>query len=537
MLIAREAEAQPELGVVLEERVRPGRAAPLGVHGPGGGGEVSAVDRRAAGGVRDQEAVAEELREELEVRGLAAPRARARELEERLEVLRAAHGREVDARAIVDGERLEEGEVRARRLEDGLDAREVDGALSTLVLGLDRAGVDAEPAAGAVLEVGLQRVADVGEAARVDGRALEARGGRERRGAVEELLVVELRADHRVRTHERAVAALDAEVGLPHRHELRDVALLPLRRSARIGAVHGERAHRDLVAASHHHERSHLANERRRLARDHREPSSMRGDPIGYLDTGELRQRLVHRSKVLAHDLGALDPVRLLDRATDLRDRLLAREDPGDGEEAGLHDGVGVRAHARLARHLRRVDDPEREVLLDDRGLHLLGQLGPHRVARVNRVDEERRARRRDAQNVEAFEKAELVAADEARGLDQVARSDGLGAEAQVRRRLRPRLLGVVDEVRLRVDRGIFSNDLDAVLVRADRAVCAEAEEHRAHDLLRLDVERRIEGQARMTCARSSCCGCAGERGPHPGSNVGAKRQPLHATRRSRAAA
>ena len=85
-----QADAQAELGVVLEERVGPGRArGRRGSMRVGRGGQVAAVDRRAAGGVGDQRAVAEELGQELEVRRLAAARAGARVLEERLQELRA----------------------------------------------------------------------------------------------------------------------------------------------------------------------------------------------------------------------------------------------------------------------------------------------------------------------------------------------------------------------------------------------------------------------------------------------------------------
>ena len=51
--------------------------------------QVAAVDRRAAGRVGDQQPVAEELREQLEVRRLAAAGAGARVFEQRLEELRA----------------------------------------------------------------------------------------------------------------------------------------------------------------------------------------------------------------------------------------------------------------------------------------------------------------------------------------------------------------------------------------------------------------------------------------------------------------
>jgi hypothetical protein len=79
--VGREPEAEPELGVVLEERVGPGGATAVVIHRPRRRRQVAAIDRRAPGRVRDHETVAEELREELDVRRLPAAGARARELE------------------------------------------------------------------------------------------------------------------------------------------------------------------------------------------------------------------------------------------------------------------------------------------------------------------------------------------------------------------------------------------------------------------------------------------------------------------------
>ena len=110
--VERHPEAQPELGVVLEERVRPGWPAALFVHRPRGRRQVAAVDGGAAGRVGDEQAVAEELRQEPQVRRLAAARAGAGELEERRQVLRAAHERRVKPHGLVVGKRVEELQVR-----------------------------------------------------------------------------------------------------------------------------------------------------------------------------------------------------------------------------------------------------------------------------------------------------------------------------------------------------------------------------------------------------------------------------------------
>ena len=92
--------------------------------------------------------------------------------------------------------------------------------------------------------------------------------------------------------------------------------------------------------------------------------------------------------------------------------------------------------------------------------------------------------------------------ADEVRRLQQIRRADGARAEPQVRDGVGAGLLRVVDEVALGVAFGVRGQDLRRVLVRADRAVGAQAEEQRAHDVRRLDVEARVDG--RLVCDTSS---------------------------------
>ena len=84
-----EPHPEPELGVVLEQRVAPGRAATGGVDRPRRRRQVGAVDRRAAGRVGHDHPVAEELADQPEVGRLAAAAAGARELEQRLQDLAA----------------------------------------------------------------------------------------------------------------------------------------------------------------------------------------------------------------------------------------------------------------------------------------------------------------------------------------------------------------------------------------------------------------------------------------------------------------
>src|SRR3974390_1939270 len=97
MLAGGEPKAKPKPGIILEQRIRPRRAPALMVFGPGRHRKVRTIDRRAAGGVGNLQAVAEQLRKQFQIRCLAAPRARPGEFEQRLEKLNTAYVGEIDA--------------------------------------------------------------------------------------------------------------------------------------------------------------------------------------------------------------------------------------------------------------------------------------------------------------------------------------------------------------------------------------------------------------------------------------------------------
>ena len=157
VLVDRQPEAEAELGVVLEERVRPRRAAPVGVDRVGRRRQVAAVDRRAAGGIGDERAVAEELGEQLDVRRLAAAGAGPGVLEERLEELRALDV-ELDLGPVDLRQAEEEGVVLALRVAQRALRLHVDRLVLRVRLVLGRADHDAQRAAGAVLGRDLDRV-------------------------------------------------------------------------------------------------------------------------------------------------------------------------------------------------------------------------------------------------------------------------------------------------------------------------------------------------------------------------------------------
>ena len=491
VLVGGQPEPEAELCVVLEQRVGPGRPPARGVDRPGGGGQVAAVDRGAAGGVGDHQAVAEELREELQVGGLPAARAGSGELEERLQELGTAHRLEVHPGAIGGGQGLEEGDVAALAVEP----RFAPGQVDRLVLGVggrrDRAGLHAEAASGAVLEVDHQGESGTGQPARGErhgGEAFWSRG--------QQRLVVELGPDHAVRADEAAVAALDAEPRVPGGDLVGDVALLIGRGPARVGAVDREDAHRQVVAVSLHHRGDDRADEFRGVRGDRRAHLAGCGDLTRDLDPMQRGDGRVHGSVVAGDHLAPAPGVALGDGLLDRRYRLLLWHHPGDGEETGLENGVDPVGETGLTGNAVGVDHVEGDPLGQDPLLDLLSQRVPDLGGRRRGVEQQGGAGCRALEHLRPLDQRRVVAADEPGRVDQVRGPDGVRPETEVGGGLRAGLLGVVDEVPLGVAARVLAEDLDGVLVGADGTVRAEAEEEGAERPRRLDVQAAVVREA-----------------------------------------
>ena len=116
-------------------------------------------------------------------------------------------------------------------------------------------------------------------------------------------------------------------------------------------------------------------------------------------------------------------------------------------------------------------------MVLRDRVLHGRGKLLLHLLKGPRRVQKERAAFLDAFRNRVAGDVGRVVARRKVRLVDEIRALDRRLAEAQVGYREAAGLLGVVGEVALRVHIGVVADDLDAVLVRADRSVGTEAEE------------------------------------------------------------
>ena len=117
--------------------------------------------------------IAEELRQQLEVRRLATPGARTGKFKQRFQELHAAHVGEVHTRTIGPGQRLEETDALAPGLEMLEPVFHVDRLDCEVGRTVRRTVFHADATAGAVFDVDLQRETRIWVAARVDRHRLE----------------------------------------------------------------------------------------------------------------------------------------------------------------------------------------------------------------------------------------------------------------------------------------------------------------------------------------------------------------------------
>ncbi len=143
LFVDRQAHAQPKLGVVFKQRVGPGRSAPLQIDRIRRGGQIASIDGRAAGGIRDQSPVAEQLRQQLDIRRLPAAGAGARKLEQRLQQLHVFDVMQRQSFAIELRQVEEELPIAAFLFPDGRLRRQVDGLLLGFALAFRRAHLHA----------------------------------------------------------------------------------------------------------------------------------------------------------------------------------------------------------------------------------------------------------------------------------------------------------------------------------------------------------------------------------------------------------
>jgi len=244
LLVNRNPEAKPELGIILEQGIVPGWTAAFLVFRVGSGGQVAAVDGRASRGVAGHNAIPEKLRKQLQVRRLAAAAASAAILKERLHDLLLAELGDLDLPAVKLRQFEEEFVVVALAETDGRLRAHIDRLEPGLGLVLGRADLDAQAAAGAIFRGDLQ-----GPFHAFPFRSPGVCALKGRRRALQMLGVVNLHADAGVRADYHALAALDAGFLIPNRDFQSQIPFLIAGSAGGEGAIRAEGTDREGIAA------------------------------------------------------------------------------------------------------------------------------------------------------------------------------------------------------------------------------------------------------------------------------------------------
>ncbi|MOA08487.1 hypothetical protein D3C78_1282590 [compost metagenome] len=203
--------------------------------------------------------------------------------------------------------------------------------------------------------------------------------------------MVELGPQRRVGADKDAVAALNADIGVPDGDLAGDIPLLEAAGGGGVSTIHRQHGDGDKIAAPRQHFTSDALD---KVAAARRQWQRIVAD---LLVTGrdhhltQVSQGIVHRREVARHHLGPLAGIALLYALLDQRNRLVPRQDPGQGEEAGLHYGVDAIAHAVLLGHPIPIDAVELDIEGADAGAQPLWQLGPDLACLIGGIEQQGR--------------------------------------------------------------------------------------------------------------------------------------------------
>ena len=476
------AQEDPEsvFAAILEERVPVCGTMPPLVRPVRDRREAAAPDRRASRRIDDDHPVAEQLREELDVRRLAAARARARELEQRPRELASLHRSGLFFRQgfVRDPFRCERPQ-RGAPLANGVERLHRQRRLRR---GTD---IDASAAPGAVQ--------DRDRKVEVLPREPPRRGRPEPvRRAFGFALVDEQRADGGVRTDERTLVALDALRCVPDGDVRRNASFLPFGRSERHepALVAPEDADGKTVALLRRDGKDDIPDKIRHVRVGTRRFVLRRLPFLLHRDAHEIPDAAVDRGEVHVDDLLSLLGIAFGGGLLQIRDGGLDRKDIRDLEKRRLHDHVDAPAEADFLRDPPRVDRVEFDFARGEGAFHRSRKAVFEFAIAPRAVEKELPLRAQPFKQVVRADVRLVVAGDEIGRVDVIRRLDRGMSETQMRYRDAAGFLRVVREVRLGVHIRSVADDLDRALVRPYGAVGAEAPEF-ARDR---PLGRRIDG-------------------------------------------
>ena len=418
-LVERQVHAEAELGVILKQAVCPGGAVPFIVDSIGDSGGGTAVDRAAAGSVRDDHSVTEQLGHQLDIGGFAAAGTGAGELKQGLQELAALDGVLVDLSFKLRelGGKLGVftllGNLLIKRLHDqgfflgGANLRAVTAACA-----VKRTDLDTELEARVFFAQCLFSV----------------KGGR-----LFGAFLYQIGADDGVGADQRALVALNAVIDLPLGHIDRNAALLVLSGGGGYAAVGGKGGNGQLVAF--------LRQNRTNIAiivfggfnmGSFSAGGSLR-PALGHLDLFKPGDGDINGVPVLLNDGRTLAAIGMLGVFLHVAVGILVRDNLCQLEESSLHDGVDTGTHTNLSGEIDGIDVVETRLFDGQLLLHVGRQTIIHLFLRPGAVEQEDTAFFERIDHVVSCDVGGVVAGDKVCKVDLIGRLDGGFSKAQMR--------------------------------------------------------------------------------------------------------
>src|SRR3990167_1092983 len=160
---------------------------------------------------------------------------------------------------------------------------------------------------------------------------------------------VDFGTDYRVRADRHAFAALDANILVPYRDLMGDVAFLPFGRSHRVSPVGGKRAHRNFISLLRDHHGGDIPDEIGCFAGNSGQPMDRPALLSRYIDAMEAFQGMVNGAKIALDHFFPGPAIGLADRIFNGVDSFGAWKNARDGEKTGLHDRIAPRPLGRAS--------------------------------------------------------------------------------------------------------------------------------------------------------------------------------------------
>ena len=179
-------------------------------------------------------------------------------------------------------------------------------------------------------------------------------------------LIVELGTNHTMRADIAAVAALNADVGLPQRYEIGNITLLPLCGAGWISTIHRDHGNWKIITVTGQHRSGHLLHKLGRMRRNHGCHAVTAADPGWHIHLMQVIKRGIYGLEVELNNFSTLFGIGFLNGCFDIGNGLISRQYAGEGKEAGLHDGVDAPAHTRIAGNGRGINHIKSDLFFDN---------------------------------------------------------------------------------------------------------------------------------------------------------------------------